>query len=236
MSRVDLLAFDADDTLWENERLYLEAQAEFARLLSRYCFPDSIGEALYQIETRNLEHFGYGVKAFALSMIEAALELTEGRISGQELQTLVDHAKGMLYAKVELLDGVLQTLELLKDEFTLMLLTKGDLFEQQNKIARSGLEGYFRHIEILSMKTGPVYRSTLEKYSVAPERFLMVGNSLKSDILPVLEIGGQAVYIPHELTWQHEQAEPPPVGTPAYYQLENFGRLPALLEQIDPDK
>jgi putative hydrolase of the HAD superfamily len=203
-------------------------------LLSRYCSPDRIGEALYQVETRNLEHFGYGVKAFALSMVEAALELTDGRISVQELQTLVDLAKGMLHARVELLEGVSQTLDLLKDKYTLMLLTKGDLFEQENKIARSGVEGCFRHIEILSKKTGPVYQSTLEKYSVAPERFLMVGNSLRSDILPVLEIGGQAVYIPHELTWQHEQADPPPAGRPAYYRLENFGRLPALLEQIDP--
>lgn len=233
MSRFDLLAFDADDTLWQNERLYVEAQAKFAGLLARYHSPDWISERLYQAETRNLDHFGYGVKAFALSMIETAVELTEGRISGQDLQSLVNLAKGMLHARLELLEGVPQTLDLLKNKYALMLLTKGDLFEQENKIARSGLAGCFRHVEILSRKTGPVFQSTLERYSVPPERFLMVGNSLRSDILPVLEIGGHAVYIPHELTWQHEHADPPPVGQPAYYKLEHFGHLPALLEQIE---
>ena len=233
MSRFDLLAFDADDTLWQNERLYVEAQAEFAGLLARYHSPEWIRERLYQAETRNLEHFGYGVKAFALSMIETAVELTEGRISGRDLQTLVDLARGMLHAQVELLEGVPDTLDLLKKKYSLMLLTKGDLFEQENKIARSGLNGCFRYIEVVSNKTGPVYQSTLEKYSVSPGRFMMVGNSLRSDILPVLEIGGHGVYIPHELTWQHEHAAPPPVGQPAYYKLEHFGHLPALLGQIE---
>ncbi len=234
MSRFELLAFDADDTLWQNERLYLEAQAKFAGLLARYHSPEWIRERLYRAETRNLEHFGYGVKAFALSMIETAIELTEGRISGQDLQTLVDLARGMLHVRVELLEGVLETLDLLKKRFSLMLLTKGDLFEQENKIARSGLAGCFRYIEIVSQKTAPVYQSLLESYSVSPGRFLMVGNSLRSDILPVLEIGGHAVYIPHELTWQHEHADPPPAGQSGYYQLAHLGKLPALLEQIEP--
>jgi putative hydrolase of the HAD superfamily len=188
---------------------------------------------LYQAETRNLEHFGYGVKAFALSMIETALELTEGRISGQDLQSLVDLAREMLHARVELLEHTAETLDFLKKEYPLMLLTKGDLFEQENKIARSGLDDCFRHIEIISRKSAPVYRSLLEKYSILPGRFLMVGNSMRSDILPVLEIGGCAVYIPHELTWQHESADPPSAGHPGFYQLEHLGLLPALLEQIE---
>jgi putative hydrolase of the HAD superfamily len=233
MSRFELLAFDADDTLWQNERLYLEAQAKFAGLLARYHSPEWIRERLYQAETRNLEHFGYGVKAFALSMIETAVELTEGRISGQDLQTLVDLAKAILQAQVELLEGVLETLDLLKKRYSLMLLTKGDLFEQENKIVRSGLAGCFRHIEIVSQKTAPVYQSLLEKYSIPADRFLMVGNSLRSDILPVLEIGAHAVYIPHELTWQHEHADPPQAGQSGYYQLAHLGKLPALLEQIE---
>jgi putative hydrolase of the HAD superfamily len=233
MSRFELLAFDADDTLWQNERLYLEAQAKFAGLLARYHSPEWIRERLYQAETRNLEHFGYGVKAFALSMIETAVELTEGRISGQDLQTLVDLAKAILQAQVELLEGVLETLDLLKKRYSLMLLTKGDLFEQENKIVRSGLAGCFRHIEIVSQKTAPVYQSLLKRYSVSPGRFLMVGNSLRSDILPVLEIGGHAVYIPHELTWQHEHADPPPTGQSRYVELAHVGLLPALLEQME---
>lgn len=233
MARFDLIAFDADDTLWQNERHYLEVQEKFAGLLARYHTPEWIRERLYQAETRNLEHFGYGVKAFALSMIETAVELTEGRISGQDLQTLVDLAKGMLHGPMDMLEGIPETLELLKEKYPLMIVTKGDLFEQESKIARSGLVGCFRHIEIVSNKTAPVYRSLLEKYSLAPDRFLMVGNSLRSDILPVLEIGAHAVYIPHELTWQHEHADPPPAGQPRYGQLAHAGLLPALLEQLE---
>jgi putative hydrolase of the HAD superfamily len=233
MPGLDLLAFDADDTLWENERRYLEAQAKFTGLLAHYHAEAWIRERLYQAETRNLEHFGYGVKAFALSMIETAVELTEGRISGRDLGALVGLAKEMLRSPIELLDGVEETVKLLKEKYPLMLLTKGDLFEQESKLARSGLAGCFRYIEIVSRKTVPVYRSLLEKFSVHPERFLMVGNALRSDILPVLEIGGHALYIPHALTWQHEHADPPQAGHPGFYQLEHVGQLPALLEQIE---
>jgi putative hydrolase of the HAD superfamily len=233
MPRFELLAFDADDTLWQNESLYAEVQAKFAALLAKYHPEDLIRERLYQAETRNLEHFGYGVKAFALSMIETAVELTEGQISGRDLQSLVDLAKGMLQGNLDLLDDAEETLNLLKVKYPLMLLTKGDLFEQEGKVARSGLSGCFRHIEILSQKTIPVYRSLLDRYAMDPERFLMVGNSLRSDILPVLEIGGHAVFIPHPLTWQHEHGDPPSVGHPGYYQLERLGQLPALLEQIE---
>jgi len=235
MSRFDLLAFDADDTLWQNERLYAAVQVKFVELLARYHPEEWIREQLYQTETRNLEQFGYGVKAFALSLIETAVELTEGRISGRDLQSLVDLAKGMLQGKPELLEHAEETIHFLKGKYPLMLLTKGDLFEQEGKIARSGLADRFRYVEILSQKTAPVYRSLLEKYSIAPGRFLMVGNALRSDILPVLEIGGQAVYIPHALTWQHEHADPPAKGHPGFYQLEHLGQLPALLEQIEKD-
>lgn len=233
MSRLSLLAFDADDTLWQTERLYQEVQDKFAGLLTRYHSPEWVKERLYQTETRNLEHFGFGIKSFALSLIESAVELSEGRITGQDLGTLLDLAKGMLQGRMELLENVTETLEALKERYPLMLLTKGDLFEQESKIARSGLAGYFRYIEIVSQKTVPVYHALLEKYAVPPEQFLMVGNALRSDILPVLEIGGQAAYIPHPLTWQHEHADPPPDGHFGFYELENIQQLPALLEQIE---
>jgi putative hydrolase of the HAD superfamily len=236
MARFDLIAFDADDTLWENERLYAEVQAKFIALLAHDHSPEWIKERLYQVEIRNLEHFGYGMKAFALSMIETAVELTDGRISGRDLQTLVDLARGMLPPRMELLVGAQETINVLKNQFSLMLLTKGDLFEQENKIARSGLDGCFRHIEIVSRKTESVYRSLLERCSVPSDRFLMVGNSLRSDILPVLKIGGHAVYIPHELTWQHEHADAPPAGLPGFYQVDNLRSLPALLEQIEREE
>lgn len=233
MTNFDVIAFDADDTLWENERLYVSAQVRLAELLARYHPPEWINDRLYQTEMRNLEHFGYGIKAFALSMIETAVELTEGRIAGADLQRLVDLAREMLGAKVNLLNHVAETLSALKAKYTLMLLTKGDLFEQENKIDRSGLRGCFRHIEIVSKKTVPVYKELLERHSIQPERFLMVGNSLRSDILPLLELGAYAVYIPHALTWQHENSDPPPAGQAGYYQLEHIGQLPVLLERLE---
>jgi len=233
MSNLDVIAFDADDTLWENERLYASAQDGLVALLARYHAPEWIQDRLYQTEMRNLEHFGYGVKAFALSMIETAVELTEGRISGADLQSLVETAREMLHARVDLMEHTTNVLTELDTKYTLMLLTKGDLFEQEGKIARSGLGDRFRYIEIVSTKTVPIYKGLLEKHSLQPERFLMVGNSLRSDILPLLELGANAVYIPHELTWQHEHSDPPPAGQAGYYQLEHIGQLPALLAGLE---
>jgi putative hydrolase of the HAD superfamily len=233
MTNFDVIAFDADDTLWENERLYASAQARLVELLARYHPPEWIHERLYRTEMRNLEHFGYGIKAFALSMIETAVGLTDGQISGVELQRLIDMAKEMLHAKVDVMEHVTETLTQLKTTHTLMLLTKGDLFEQENKIVRSGLQNCFRYIEIVSKKTLPVYKNLLEKHSIDPKRFLMVGNSLRSDILPLLELGAHAIYIPHELTWQHEQSDPPPAERAGYHQLEHIGQLPALLESLE---
>jgi putative hydrolase of the HAD superfamily len=166
-------------------------------------------------------------------MIETAIELTEGRISGRDLQTLVNMAKDMLHAKVDVLDHVVETLNQLGGQYPLMLLTKGDLFEQENKIARSGLKDRFRYIEIVSTKTVFVYKTLLDKYSVNPKHFLMVGNSLRSDILPLLELGAYAVYIPHDQTWQHEHSDPPSKDQPGFYQLDHIGQLPDLLEEIE---
>ena len=233
MSKFDVIAFDADDTLWQNEHLYAEAQAGLVDLLANYQPSEWIQERLYQTEMHNLEHFGYGIKAFALSMVETAIELTDGRISGKDLQTLVNTAKDMLHADVDVLDNVVETLTQLGEKYPLMLLTKGDLFEQENKIARSGLRDRFHHIEILSKKSVPVYKELFERHSIQPERFLMVGNSLRSDILPILELGADAVYIPNKLTWQHEHADSPPDGKSGYHQLEHIGLLPALIEGLE---
>jgi putative hydrolase of the HAD superfamily len=233
MSIFDVIALDADDTLWHNERLYINAQARFVQLLARYHSPEWINARLYQTETRNLQHFGYGVKAFALSMIETAIELTEGRISGKDIQTLIDTAKEMLSADVELLEHAAETVSHLAATYSLMLITKGDLLDQERKIARSGLGPYFRYIEVVSDKTRLGYERLLREHSVAPERFLMVGNSLRSDILPILELGGVAVYIPYATTWTHEIAERPPAGQLGYFQLEHLGLLPTLLEQLE---
>jgi putative hydrolase of the HAD superfamily len=233
MSRFDVIAFDADDTLWHNERHYVDAQTQFKKLLAHYHNPEWIEKRLFQTEMRNLQHFGYGIKAFALSMIETAVELTEGRVTGQDIQTIIQLAKAMLTADVELLEHVTETLANLATVYTLMVITKGDLRDQEVKIARSGLAQHFRHIEIVSDKNPASYQGLLKRHAIAPERFLMVGNSLRSDILPVLAVGASAVYVPHPLTWAHEAAEPPPVEHPGYYAIEHLGQLPDLLKGLE---
>lgn len=232
MSKFDLLAFDADDTLWHNERLYVNAQAQFALLLGHYHDPTWIRERLYQTEIRNIEHFGYGIKAFALSMLETAVELTEGRLNGQDVQVLLDLARGMLSAEVELLPGVGEILPQLAQRYPLMLITKGDLLDQESKLTRSGLWDHFARIEVVSHKNRETYARLLQKHGLSAERFLMVGNSLRSDILPVLELGGSAVHIPYETTWQHEAAEAP-TGQPGFYTLEKISQLSALLGRLE---
>lgn len=233
MALFDVIAFDADDTLWQNERLYVEAQAHFAGLLSHYHPVEWIKERLYETEARNIQHFGYGIKSFALSMIETAVELTEGRISAGDIRTLIDLAKGMLSADVQLLDHVADTIPPLAAGHRLMIITKGDLLDQEAKVHRSGLGGYFQDIEVVSHKNRQSYERVLKRHDLSPARFLMIGNSMRSDILPVLELGGSAIYVPYELTWQHEAATPPPEGHPGYYAIEHLGHLPALLERIE---
>jgi putative hydrolase of the HAD superfamily len=233
MARFDVVAFDADDTLWQNERLFVVAQDEFKQLLAQYHRPEWIADRLYETEMRNLKHFGYGIKAFALSMIETAVELTEGRITGRDIQTIVDAARTMLCAEVELLEHAADTLAQLTERYRLMVITKGDLLDQEAKIARSGLAAYFTHVEIVSDKRPENYARLLARHGVDPERFLMIGNSLRSDILPVLAIGGSAVYVPHELTWAHEAAETPGAQQPNFYEVAHLGLLPALLDELE---
>ncbi len=235
MTKINLIGLDADDTLWHNERYYAETQAKFAGLLSHYQPEDWVRKQLLKTETRNIEHFGYGIKAFALSMIETAVELTDGRISGQDIGTLIEMARGMIDAKVELLEHVAETIPKLAASHKLALITKGDLLDQEKKVLRSGLAGYFQNVEIVSQKNSVVYARLLTRLSVLPENFLMVGNSLRSDILPVLELGGKAVYIPHEITWEHETASLPASNTTGYFFLDNFGKLPELIEGLEED-
>jgi len=233
MSRFELIAFDADDTLWENERFYLAAQDRFRSMLIEYHAPDWIDDRLYEAEVRNLPHFGYGIKAFALSMIETAIELTEGRISSDDILTIIATAKEMLAFDIELLDHAAQTVELMSKTYSLMVITKGDLLDQEKKIARSGLASFFRHVAVLSDKKPADYAALFDRHEISPERVLMVGNSLRSDILPVLEIGGSAVYVPHEFTWSHESAERPPADRHGFYQLTNIGELPGLIQILE---
>lgn len=225
----DVIAFDADDTLWHNETLFTVTQDSYRELLTPYLQRPWTGEELYATELRNLQHFGYGIKGFTLSMIETAIELTGGQVPARIVQQIIDLGKAMLSAPVELLDHVAEVIPALAEPHRLLLITKGDLFDQEAKIARSGLADYFRQIEIVSDKTTAIYRALLAKHGVAPERFLMVGNSLRSDILPVLALGARAVYIPYHVTWAHEQVAREALP-PGLVELEHIGQLPAWLE------
>lgn len=228
----DVIAFDADDTLWHNETLYLAAQDKIERLLSSYQSGEAVERVLHETEIQNLRTFGYGVKGYALSMIEAAIDLSAGQIRGEEIQKIVDVVREMLDAPVRLFDHVPETLAALSEEHALMLITKGDLFDQENKLAKSGLADRFQHVEIVSEKVSATYRAILSRHDIAPSRFLMVGNSLKSDILPVVAVGGQAVYIPYELTWAHETHVDGGGGQKGYFQIDHIGQLPALVGRL----
>ena len=223
--RYDVIAFDADDTLWVNEPIFHEVETRFSDLLSRYIATDDIAEKLFSTEMKNLELFGYGVKGFVLSMIETGLELSDLRLSGKDVQEIIDMGKSMLSHPVELLSGVRDTVLRLEDDHELMIITKGDLFDQESKIARSGLAEHFAHVEILSEKTPEQYQRVLDKYQIDPDRFLMVGNSVKSDILPVLKVGGHAVHIPFHITWQHEQVTEEEVNGRHFHSLHRMTEL-----------
>jgi len=228
----DMIAFDADDTLWHNESLYTTAQARFRQILAPYCCAERADQKLYETEIRNLVCYGYGIKAFALSMIEASIELSNGRITSQEIQQLLDLAKGMLAADVQLVEHAQSTVCRLSASYPLMIITKGDLRDQEAKVERSGLRPYFRYIEIVADKTREAYAAILARHNLAPERFLMVGNSLRSDILPVVALGGRAVHIPYHTTWAHEHVIPSEAERQGYIELEHLGLLPELVEEL----
>jgi putative hydrolase of the HAD superfamily len=229
----DIIAFDADDTLWHTERLYAAAQTKLARLLSDRYGVEGAEEALFRTEMRNLPLYGFGTKAFGLSMLETAVALTGGRIRGSQIGQIVGWIREMLEADIELLDHVRETVAGLSRSHKLMIATKGDLYDQERKLARSGIAHHFGHVEVLSDKTVEQYRALLERYGVAPPRFLMVGNSLRSDVLPVVALGGQAVHIPAEITWAHEAVDDPGPEDGGYHQLSHMGLLPALIAELE---
>jgi putative hydrolase of the HAD superfamily len=229
---IEIIAFDADDTLWNNEHLYHRAKLDFCQLMASYAESQLAKDHLEEMEVRNISFYGYGIKSFALSMIEAAADVSEGQVSGDEIREILAIVKDMLTANVEFMEGTEVTLAELSSSYDLMLITKGDLYEQESKIERSGVTRYFRYLEIVGEKSDATYRRILGKYDLDPQGFLMVGNSLRSDILPVLRIGGQAVYIPHDQTWFHEHAGEEEIGDNEFIQLEHLHQLPEYLAQL----
>lgn len=226
----DAIGFDADDTLWHSEILYAEAQAQLRQMLGGYAAPDRIDAVLHATEMRNLALYGYGIKGFALSMIEAALDVSADRLTGREVRQVLAAARQMLSADLQLLDHAAEVVARLAETYPLMLITKGDLFDQERKIEQSGLRPYFSQIEIVRDKTAEVYAALLTKHHIPPPRFVMIGNSLRSDILPVVELGGYAIHIPYHITWAHEHIDTP--DTDGYVTLEHLGQLPAAIARL----
>jgi len=224
---IKTIAFDADDTLWHNERIFLSTKEKFASLLAEYHDYNYIERHLDATETKNIKHFGYGIKGFTLSMVETACELTEGRISGDKIKEIINFAKEMLASPIEVLEGVRETIEELSKEYELFLITKGDLLDQEAKLARSGLGDYFKAFEIVPNKNPKTYKYVLRRHQINADEFVMVGNSLRSDILPVLEIGAKAVFIPYETEWFHEKvSDEELIG-------KDFGRIEKMNDLIN---
>ncbi len=235
MPRLTTIGFDADDTLWENERHYHAAKRRFAALLTDQ-HPEAHALAvLDEIEVRNVEVYGYGIKSYSLSMIEAAARLAGEALDPALINSLLAISKDMLRAPVELIDGVMETLDRLAQDHTFVLLTKGDLFEQQAKILRSGIADRFQVVRVLHEKTPEVYRQVLRDIDVLPEAFLMVGNSLRSDILPALAIGARAVFVPHPLTWLHEHVEAEHMPAAGWVEVASIASLPDAVRSIDAE-
>ena len=231
MTDIQLIAFDADDTLWHNESIFYATEKQFAELLASYHAEEWVRKRLFETEMKNLAIFGYGIKGFILSMIESAIELTEGRISGSEIRKIIEWGHQMLQAPVALLDGVRETIEQLAPCYRLMLLTKGDLFDQESKLARSGLGELFSAVEIVSEKNSATYAKLMKRHAVAPENFLMVGNSLKSDVLPALESGARAIHIPYSTTWAHEHVSEEFLSGKEFTSLSSMRELLQLLQR-----
>jgi len=204
---IKVIAFDADDTLWVNEPYFKETEEKFCDLLEDYLPRHTLVKELFKTEIDNLSLYGYGVKGFTLSMVETAMRITGNTINPEIVQKAIDFGKELLQKPVELLEGVEEVLQTLKGKYRLVVATKGDLLDQERKLKKSGLEHYFHHIEIMSEKQEADYSKLIRHLDISPAEFLMLGNSLKSDVLPVLAIGGHAVHIPYHTTWAHEHVE-----------------------------
>ena len=203
-NKIKIIGFDADDTLWVNEPLYRATEKQFGDILSDYFPENEINGELFKTEMQNLEIYGYGAKGFMLSMIETALRISDSKITPDEINRIIKLGKDLLNEPIVLLDHVELVLKKLQPDYKLILATKGDLLDQERKLRKSGLINYFHHIEIMSDKHENNYRKLISRLDIDPEDFVMIGNSIKSDILPVINIGAKAIHVPYHTTWQHE--------------------------------
>lgn len=233
MSKVSTIGIDADDTLWQSEHFFKLTQAHFAKLLANYAEPADLDRKLLAAESHNLQFYGFGIKGFVLSMIETAIEITGGKVPARIIQEILAAGREMLAHPVLPLPRVRQTLEELSKSHRLVLITKGDLFDQERKLAQSGLGELFHAIEIVSDKGEHTYQRIFDRHGTGPAQAMMVGNSLKSDIIPAIAVGCWGVFIPHDLTWEHEHAQAP-LEHPRFKQIASFGELIDLMANICP--
>ncbi|MCS5490013.1 HAD family hydrolase [Algoriphagus limi] len=228
---IKVIAFDADDTLWVNEPFFREAEEKFCSLLEDFMPAHAILKELYHTEISNLKLYGYGIKGFMLSMIETAMRISNNQVPIALVEKVIQIGQEMLEKPVDLLPGVEEVLQNLNGDFRMVLATKGDLVDQERKLKKSGLEKYFHHIEIMSEKRTEDFAKLIRHLDVAPEHFVMLGNSLKSDILPVLELGGHAIHIPFHITWIHEQVHHE-VKHERFASVENIQLAAALIREM----
>tara|TARA_S200002703_G_scaffold78633_1_gene67708 strand:- start:825 stop:1520 length:696 start_codon:yes stop_codon:yes gene_type:complete len=229
--KLTTLGFDADDTLWENERFFKLTEERFTELLIDFAEPDHLQDRLLAAERRNLKIYGFGIKGFTLSMVETAIEVTDERVPARVIEKILAAGREMHAHPVETLPYVRETLEQLAPDYRMVLITKGDLFDQERKLAASGLGELFDAVEIVSDKTADTYSRIFSVTGAEPEQAMMVGNSLKSDIVPAIEAGSWGAHIPHNLTWAFEHADEP-AEEKRFRRLDNFGEVPALVREI----
>lgn len=230
-AKLTTIAFDADDTLWHNERFFQLTQDRFADLLADYTDKTTLMARLLEAEKRNIGQYGFGIKGFVLSMIETAIEVTDEKVPSSVISQLLAAGQDMLQHPIELLPHAMDAVEAVAGDYQVLLVTKGDLLDQERKLAQSGLGDLFDGVEIVSTKTPDVYARVFSDHGVAPDSAMMIGNSMRSDVLPVIEIGGWGVFVPHGLEWEIEKADPPR-DAPRYRSLTDLGELPALIENL----
>ncbi|SFQ09544.1 HAD family hydrolase [Tranquillimonas alkanivorans] len=231
MATLTTIAFDADDTLWHNEQFFRMTQERFTELLADHAERAHLEDRLLAAERRNLGHYGFGIKGFVLSMIETAIEVTDERVPAAVIRQIIEAGQEMLGHPIELLPHARETVESVAGDYTILLVTKGDLLDQERKLAQSGLGDLFDGVEIVSDKTPEVYARLFERHGQGAERAMMVGNSMKSDVVPAIEAGGWGVYVPHGLVWALEHAEAPE-GHPRFHEIESLAGLPEILARL----
>ncbi len=231
VEKLTTIGFDADDTLWHNERFFQLTQAHFASLLKDHADRDHLMERLLAAEKRNIRHYGYGIKGFVLSMIETAIEVTEDRVPASVIRQLIEAGQEMLAYPIELLPHAREAVEAVTNEYRVVLITKGDLIDQERKLAQSGLGDLFDAVEIVSEKTADTYRSIFTAHGDGPASAMMVGNSMRSDVVAPIQAGSWGVYVPHGLVWEVEHADAP-VDDPRFRELRDLGDLSDLIQEL----